>query len=67
VRLVPEGKPTFPDQQQDLQNAAESGLAIECDGSVKLARLVVEVDSAGFGHPEGFRATGAFERCGQPL
>ena len=33
---------TFPDQQQDLQNAAESSLASECDGSVKFARLVVE-------------------------
>jgi hypothetical protein len=26
---------TFPDQQQDLQNAADFGLASECDGDVK--------------------------------
>jgi len=26
---------TFPDQQQDLQNAAGFSLASECDGSVK--------------------------------
>jgi hypothetical protein len=32
---------TFPDQQQDLQNAAGFSLASECDGSVKFARLVV--------------------------
>ena len=34
VRLVPLGKPTFPDRQQDLQNAAGFSLASECDGSV---------------------------------
>ena len=45
MRLVPVGKPTFPDQQQDLQNAAGFSLASECDGSVKFARLVVETDS----------------------
>ncbi len=45
MRLVPLGKPTFPDQQQDLQNAAGFSLASECDGSVKFARLVVETDS----------------------
>ena len=64
MRLVPVGKPTFPDQQQDLQNAAESSLAIECDGSVKFARLVVEVDSAGFGRPEGFRRLERFRGAG---
>jgi len=32
---------TFPDQQQDLQNAAGFTVATECDGSVKFARLVV--------------------------
>jgi hypothetical protein len=36
---------TFPDQQQDLQNAADFSLASERDGSVKFARLVVEIDS----------------------
>jgi hypothetical protein len=41
VRLVPVGKPTFPDQQQDLQNAADASLAIEYDRSVKFAELVV--------------------------
>lgn len=39
---------TFPDQQQDLQNAANASLAIECDGSVKFARLVTEADSTAF-------------------
>jgi hypothetical protein len=29
---------TFPDQQQDLQNAAGFSLASECDGNVKFAR-----------------------------
>jgi len=32
---------TFPDQQQDLQNAAENSVASECDGSVKFPRLMV--------------------------
>jgi len=36
---------TFPDQQQDLQNAAGFSVAIECDESVKFSRLVVEADS----------------------
>jgi len=31
---------TFPDQQQDLQNAAGFSLASECDGSVKFAKLL---------------------------
>lgn len=35
---------TFPDQQQDLQNAAGFSLASECDGSVKFARQAVEAD-----------------------
>jgi hypothetical protein len=39
------GKPTFPDQQQDLQNAADSRIASECDGSVKFAGLAVGTDS----------------------
>jgi hypothetical protein len=29
------GKLTFPDQQQDLQNAAEHSVASEYDGNVK--------------------------------
>jgi hypothetical protein len=29
---------TFPDQQQDLQNAAEHSVASECDGDVKGGR-----------------------------
>lgn len=61
------GKLTFPDQQQDLQNAAAFSVASECDGSVKFLRLVVEVDSAGFGRPEGFGSAGPFQRCRQPL
>ena len=39
------GKPTFPDQQQDLQNAAEFSLASDCDGSVKFPRRAVEARS----------------------
>jgi hypothetical protein len=31
------GKPTFPDQQQDLQNAASYKVTGQCDGSVKFA------------------------------
>ena len=53
MRLVPVGKLTFPDQQQDLQNAADFSVASECDGSVKFARLSVKVDSAGFWSPGG--------------
>lgn len=53
LRLVPVGKPTFPDQQHDLQNAAGFSLAIECEWSVKFARLGVKVDSAGFWSPGG--------------
>jgi hypothetical protein len=33
------GKPTFPDQQQDLQNAADYRIASKCDGSVKFPKL----------------------------
>lgn len=36
MRLVPVGKPTFPDRQQDLQNAADASVTNECDGSVKV-------------------------------
>jgi hypothetical protein len=53
MSLVPLGKPTFPDQQQDLQNAADFSLASECDGSVKFARLGVKVDSEGLWSPGG--------------
>lgn len=53
MRLVPVGKPTFPDQQQDLQNAADFSLASECDGSVKFGRLAVEANSRAIGLPEG--------------
>jgi hypothetical protein len=45
VRLVPVGKPAFPDQQQDLQNAAHFSVASECDGSVKFPRRAVKADS----------------------
>jgi hypothetical protein len=41
------GKLTFPDQQQDLQNAAEFSLASECDRGVKVPRLPVEADWGG--------------------
>ena len=61
------GKPTFPDQQQDLQNAAEHSLASECDGDVKFPRLPVEADSGAIWLPQGFREAGAFQRCRQPL
>lgn len=44
MRLVPVGKPTFPDQQQDLQNAAEHSVASECDGSVKVLDFVPELE-----------------------
>lgn len=33
------GKLTFPDQQQDLQNAADGSLAIECDRNVKFPNV----------------------------
>jgi len=32
------GKLTFPDQQQDLQNAAGNSVARECDGDVKVPK-----------------------------
>ena len=67
MRLVPLGKPTFPDRQQDLQNAAGFSLASECDGSVKFARLVVEADSGATWLPQGFGSAGAFQKCWQPL
>jgi len=53
VRLVPVEKLTFPDQQQDLQNAAEFSLASECDGSVKSARQAEEADSGAIRMPDG--------------
>lgn len=55
-------KPTFPDQQQDLQNATKHSVASECDGDVKFARLVVEGDSGATWLPEGVPAgTGVSE------
>jgi hypothetical protein len=53
VRLVPVGKPTFPDQQQDLQNAAESRVTSECDGSVKFLQTRLESRSGAFRLPDG--------------
>ena len=47
------GKPTFPDQQQDLQNAAAFSVASECDGSVTFGKLAVEAYSGRFGCPDG--------------
>jgi hypothetical protein len=44
---------TFPDQQQDLQNAADFSLASECDGSVKVPRLPMEADSGAIRLPDG--------------
>ena len=68
MRLVPLGKPTFPDQQQDLQNAAGFSVARECDGNVKFPRQAVEADSGAIRvRPQGFGATGAFQMCEQPL
>lgn len=67
MRLVPMGKLTFPDQQQDLQNAANASLAIECDGSVKFARLVTEADSTAFRLLGGVGSDQAFQKCWQPL
>jgi hypothetical protein len=55
VRLVPVGKPTFPDQQQDLQNAANGSLANECDVSVKFPRRAVEADSGAIWLPDAVR------------
>lgn len=46
VRLVPVGKLTFPDQQQDLQNAAGFSLASECDGNVNFPRVLSASRSA---------------------
>jgi len=62
------GKLTFPDQQQDLQNAADYTIASECDGSVKFPRLAVEADSAAIwlaGDSSG--RLGAFHRHGKPF
>lgn len=52
MRLVPVGKLTFPDQQQDLQNAADSRVTGGCDRSVKFPGLVVEADSRSFWLPD---------------
>jgi hypothetical protein len=35
VSLAPARRLTFPDQQQNLQNAAEQSVANQCDGGVK--------------------------------
>jgi hypothetical protein len=68
VRLVPMGKPTFPDRQQDLQNAAESRVTRECDGGVKFSRLVVEADSSPILLPDGDSGRlGRFTGRKQPL
>ena len=53
MRLVPAGKPTFPDQQQDVQNAAGSSVTSESDGSVKFPRLAVGTDSGAIWLPDG--------------
>jgi hypothetical protein len=56
---------TFPDQQQDLQNAAESSLATECDGSVKSPRRAVEADSGTIWLPDrGSGRVGRFRGAG---
>ena len=44
---------TFPDQQQDLQNAAGFSVGGECDGSVKFPRRAVKADSAAIRLPDG--------------
>ena len=62
MRLVPVGKLTFPDQQQDLQNAAEQSLTKEYDGGVNFPRLAEDADSTAIWLPEGFGAAGAFPR-----
>jgi hypothetical protein len=53
VSLARMARLTFPDQQQDLQNAAGFTLAIECDGSGKFARLIMEADLGRFWLPGG--------------
>ena len=56
MRLVPVGKLTFPDQQQDLQNAANLSLTYECDGGVKVfGGFGVNADSGAFRLPDGVR------------
>ena len=67
MHLVPVRKLTLPDQQQDLQNAAEVSVASECDGSVKVPRLPVEADSGAIWLPGVFGSAEAFQSCGQPL
>jgi hypothetical protein len=61
VRLVPVGKPTFPDQQQDLQNAAEFRITSECDGSVKTLDSSWKPILGRFGCRTGFGSVGAFQ------
>jgi len=39
VSLAPARRLTFPDQQQNLQNAAHYSLASECDGNVKFPHV----------------------------
>ena len=58
---------TFPDQQQDLQNAAGFSLASECDESVKFARQAVEADSGGIRLPDGVRVGWGVSEVRQPL
>jgi hypothetical protein len=69
VRLVPVGKPIFPDQQQDLQNAAEYSIASECSAGIRFPRLLVETDSRAVCSREGSgrfgRFTGAGSLCDQ--
>jgi hypothetical protein len=56
-------KLTFPDQQQDLQNAAEFSLASECGGSVKFARQAEEADSGAIRLPDGVWVGWWFQMC----
>jgi hypothetical protein len=55
VRLVPVGKLTFPDQQQDLQNAAEQSLTKKYNGGVNFPRLAEDADFAPNWLPHGVR------------
>jgi hypothetical protein len=71
VRLAPVGRLTFPDQQQDLQNAADSSVTSECDGSVKFRQTRREsrfwADSAaGSGSGRLGRFRGAGSLCDHP-
>jgi hypothetical protein len=55
VRLVPVGKPTFPDRQQDLQSAAGDRVTGECDRSVTFLGLAVEARSTAIWCRDGVR------------